>query len=1096
MNRKNKKTDLLRKPLNILIILILTTLAVAGPGLIGEGDPTKDILLEPLSGDWATCGITRCHFDTIITNNLKSDITINPALIQAIDIREPSPLIKSSSSYTRTPATREITHTDYIDSTYECKHTLVENPTRSLEASRDGNITEVYECVDDSKAKAEVKFDKDYYYLDDKSATFHYYETEEHTTTEEYIAETKQGAVIRPGESQIVRSYFEIPFQSSGKFDVELDVYVNDKLHTIILDPWWSTNYTYNREIFNLTQTQPINSSLVYSGSDIDANGTDEWIYAQNCSNGSMYIYYNDSETFAVTNGTDECFWFSTEPLDLGGGTADDGLVAYYPLDNSEAVAIDFVNGNNGTLVNSPTQGATGKINKAYDFNGTDDYISLPQISGVWDTISIWVNVDNTITKSVNAKNILGRAAATFVGIYLGGSITGNYADEMVTMLSDGTGKSCYWTDANTISAFTAGTWYNLVFVYASDNQYTLFIDGVDYGQCTKFGTFTRFDSETLLVGRYSTNYFDGQLDDLRIYNRTLSATEVQELYEMGAYLGAEEEYGITSITWNPPFNTTINKDYVTLNWTTNSNATSCNLSFNGTWYNQSGDTTDWTQEITDLVEGNYTINVTCSDDTNNVTSDNIWINHIPICQDSETFWLYFCVTDLQNTSWSSWEPIGSCLINDSYLEERSLEQYDANDCPGSSNQTFYEYRWETCDYCTPLATNTSWTPWTNITECFPNETSYYERSRDEYDSNFCYDQTGLESDEYENTTHYEYKWDSCVYDDEPPVITINSAMNQAVPSNHTFNISINELANCTLYLNSTDYANITEADSFTWNIYLSGYYTAEFYCTDLYDNNAWSSSYWLFGDDFPPLITVTWPDANSTITRNYTTITTETDELANCTLHFAGTDTPYPASTSQSWLIEDLAHGNYTPIYVTCNDTFNNSATTSTMWLNVTDPTEPAAIITVTWPDANRTRSRNYTTVTTQTDKLATCTLHFNGTDIPHAPSTSQSWLVENLTLGNYSTINVTCESIYSPLATTPNMWFNVAEYVPPPPAECTGSYAWLCQLGHGLGDFFRYMSTSFGYLLIYLAIAIGVALVMHAIAQNIRTGDDNNSN
>jgi hypothetical protein len=1090
MNHKNKKTDLLRKPLNILIILILTTLAVAGPGLIGEDDPTKDILLEPLSGDWATCGINRCHFDTIITNNLKSDITINPALIQATDIRETTPLIKSSSSYTRTPATREITHTDYIDSTYECKHTLVENPTRSLESSRDGNITEVYECVDDSKKSHEVKFDKDYYYLDDKSATFHYYETEEHTTTEEYIAETKQGAVIRPGESQVIRSYFDVPFQSSGKFDVELDVYVNDKLHTIILDPWWSTNYTYNREIFNLTQTQPINSSMVYSGSDIDANGTDEWIYAQNCSNGSMYIYYNDSETFAVTNGTDECFWFSTEPLNLGGGTADDGLVFYMPLDNEETEAIDFVGGNNGTLVNSPTQGATGKINKAYDFSlSTTDYVDIADNTDLGITtgsFGVWINADSWDDVGGGTSYWLdGRGHKYF--------IYSTSTDVVVGTFIGATLKTVINANPST------GNWHHFMATYDGSNL-RFYINGseVDASPTAATGTIASASGNTRIgdysgsVGDYSAN---GSIDDLRIYNRTLSAQEVQELYEMGAYLGAEEEYGITSITWNSPYNTTINKDYVTLNWTTNSNATSCNLSFNGTWYNQSCDKTDWTQEITDLVEGNYTINVTCSDGTNNVTSDNIWINHIPICQDSETFWLYFCVTDLQNTSWSSWEPIGSCLINDSYLEERSLEQYDANDCPGSTNTTFYEYRWEVCDYCTPSPTNTSWTPWTNITECFPNETSYYERSRDEYDSNFCYDQTGLESDEYENTTHYEYKWDSCVYDDEPPIITINSAMNQAVPSNHTFNISINELATCTLYLNSTDYANITEATSFTWNIYLSGYYTAEFYCTDLYDNNAWSSSYWLFGDDFPPLITVTWPDANSTITRNYTTITTETDELANCTLHFAGTDTPYPASTSQSWLIEDLAHGNYTPIYVTCNDTFNNSATTSTMWLNVTDPTEPAAIITVTWPDANTTRSRNYTTVTTQTDKLATCTLHFNGTDIPHAPSTSQSWLVENLTLGNYSTINVTCESIYSPLATTPNMWFNVAEYVPPPPAECTGSYAWLCQLGHGLGDFFRYMSTSFGYLLIYLAIAIGVALVMHAIAQNIRTGDDNNS-
>ena len=48
---------------------------------------------------------------------------------------------------------------------------------------------------------------------------------------------------------KVVRVYFDVPFNSKGKFDVILDVYVDGQKVTLILDPWWNNSWSYKQEI-------------------------------------------------------------------------------------------------------------------------------------------------------------------------------------------------------------------------------------------------------------------------------------------------------------------------------------------------------------------------------------------------------------------------------------------------------------------------------------------------------------------------------------------------------------------------------------------------------------------------------------------------------------------------------------------------------------------------------------------------------------------------------------------------------------------------------------------------------------------------------
>jgi len=77
-------------------------------------------------------------------------------------------------------------------------------------------------------------------------------------------------------------------------------------------------------------------------------------------------------------------------------GAADPNLVAHWKFDDGAGdIAVDSAGGNNGTVV-----GATGTIDGALNFDGTGDYVELPDNEPIWlplndFTVSFWVYFDS-----------------------------------------------------------------------------------------------------------------------------------------------------------------------------------------------------------------------------------------------------------------------------------------------------------------------------------------------------------------------------------------------------------------------------------------------------------------------------------------------------------------------------------------------------------------------------------------------------------------------------------------------------------------------------------------------------------------------------
>ena len=205
------------------------------------------------------------------------------------------------------------------------------------------------------------------------------------------------------------------------------------------------------------------------------------------------------------------------------------GLVAYYPFNGN---ANDSSGNGNSATVNgaTPASDRFGNQSSAYSFDGINDYIRLSKPLTTSDnfTWSLWF-APSTIVSSGMLMDQGGNPGATQVTPTL--SILANSG----VMNFNSSEPGYYGGDiSSTTSNWQQGQWYHVVVVDdAINNRRTMFVNGVQEGTSTPkkpFGTLM----PNFYIGAnpaYNDYSFNGKIDDVRIYNRALSATEIQMLY-------------------------------------------------------------------------------------------------------------------------------------------------------------------------------------------------------------------------------------------------------------------------------------------------------------------------------------------------------------------------------------------------------------------------------------------------------------------------------------------------------------------------------------------------------------------------------------
>src|SRR3989344_4224642 len=206
------------------------------------------------------------------------------------------------------------------------------------------------------------------------------------------------------------------------------------------------------------------------------------------------------------------------------------GLVAHWKLDDgSGLIALDSSgNGTTGTLQGNPVW-SIGKIGGSLDFNGVNQYVSLPNIDvvGTGITIATWVNFDSFPSNSdarfvSKATNVLENDHYWMLGQ------TNNGNNRLRFRLkTDGNTNTLIASSGN----LSVNTWYHVAAVY-DGSAMKLFLDGVEVGSVAKSGTISTNSSVPVNLARNpdGSNYLDAELDEVRIYNRGLSANEIIEV--------------------------------------------------------------------------------------------------------------------------------------------------------------------------------------------------------------------------------------------------------------------------------------------------------------------------------------------------------------------------------------------------------------------------------------------------------------------------------------------------------------------------------------------------------------------------------------
>jgi len=195
------------------------------------------------------------------------------------------------------------------------------------------------------------------------------------------------------------------------------------------------------------------------------------------------------------------------------------GLIAYYPLDGD--ASDESINDNHGTVIGAvPVTDRFGRSNCAFDFDGLNDYIRVPYNS-IFDltdalTAAAWV----TVVDDGDIRIIINKGQTW--DFHFG------YTGQLCT---DMPGSGPYFCAS---VAIVENAWHHAALTIGNDH-YRLYFDGQLVADSLTTVTMPTDDLD-LHIGNNSPTPWDdaaynGNIDEVRVYNRALTEEEIRTLY-------------------------------------------------------------------------------------------------------------------------------------------------------------------------------------------------------------------------------------------------------------------------------------------------------------------------------------------------------------------------------------------------------------------------------------------------------------------------------------------------------------------------------------------------------------------------------------
>jgi len=199
-------------------------------------------------------------------------------------------------------------------------------------------------------------------------------------------------------------------------------------------------------------------------------------------------------------------------------------MVAWYKMNGDATDASG--NGEDGTATDMTY--VAGKVGQAGSFNGSTSRIvsgngsSLSFTNEIF-TFALWFQTSSATDQYFLYKGVANREYN--FGITSLGGVIGRIFDRGFSHLHD---------DVNSAGTYKDGAWHHGAFV-GNGSQLVLYIDGVAETPVNITSAMGDYDQD-LQIGRYGGGsvYFNGLIDDVRIYDEALNAQSVELIYADG----------------------------------------------------------------------------------------------------------------------------------------------------------------------------------------------------------------------------------------------------------------------------------------------------------------------------------------------------------------------------------------------------------------------------------------------------------------------------------------------------------------------------------------------------------------------------------
>lgn len=217
-----------------------------------------------------------------------------------------------------------------------------------------------------------------------------------------------------------------------------------------------------------------------------------------------------------------------------------DGLIGFWTMDKTDIqgnTVKDMSGEDNHGEIGGDPKIVKGKIDDALQFDGTDDFISIPDLGNeVAVSVDLWAIADQPF------PNIRGLLSTFDPPQWKAGTVHFKFESNQIDILKNGGGRIQV--------AAIPDEWYHVGYTCDTEaNELKLYVDGelintVAAGVEPNNLTHLRIGSE------HEGRYFPGILDEVRLYNRALTEEEMEQNFAVKSNSLAVNAAAKLAVTW------------------------------------------------------------------------------------------------------------------------------------------------------------------------------------------------------------------------------------------------------------------------------------------------------------------------------------------------------------------------------------------------------------------------------------------------------------------------------------------------------------------------------------------------------------------